>query len=78
MDERILITVDEGHLVDIDAVAEGLRAAGMTVERVLGTIGVITGLASSECRPALEHVPGVMAVEADQKYQIPPPDADVQ
>ena len=78
MDERILITVDEGHLVDIDAVAEGLRAAGMTVEQVLDAVGIVTGAVDSERRAALAAVPGVVAVELDRRVQLAPPDAEVQ
>ena len=74
MDERITVTVTG----DADAVAEQLRAAGVNVEQVLGEIGVITGSVPAGRRAALADVPGVLSVEAEQGFQLPPSDAEIQ
>ena len=78
MDERITVSVDDEHLGDLDEVADKLRAAGMTVEQVLGSVGIITGSASSDCLAALEQLPGVVSIEAERSFQIAPPDAEIQ
>jgi cation transporter-like permease len=76
MDERITVTLSAD--ADADAVAEQLRAAGMTVEQVLRAVGVITGTVAAEARAALADVPGVLAVEPEQTFRLPPPDAEIQ
>jgi hypothetical protein len=76
MDEQITVTVAAD--VDAEVVAEQLRAAGMTVEQVLAAIGVITGTVAAEQRAALADVPGVLAVESEQTFRLPPPDSEIQ
>jgi cation transporter-like permease len=76
MDEQITVTVAAD--ADAEAVAEALRAAGMTVEQVLRAVGVITGTVSTETRTALAEVPGVLAIEAEQTFRVPPPDSELQ
>lgn len=78
MHEKITVTVDDAHVADVDSVADELRAAGMEVSEVLGPVGIILGSVPSEQRAALEALPGVMAVESEQTFQIPPPDAEIQ
>ena len=74
MVERIIVTVAG----EVEPVTERLRAAGMTVERVLGAVGIITGSVDAERRVALAAVPGVVAVERDRPVQLAPPDAEIQ
>lgn len=76
MDEQITVTVAAD--VDAEVVAEQLRATGMTVEQVLPAIGVITGTVAPEQRAALADVPGVLAVEPEQAFRLPPPDSEIQ
>jgi hypothetical protein len=77
-DERITVTVGDDHADDVRGVAEQLKGAGMNVDEVLDAVGVITGSVPAGGRAALERLPGVAAVEAEQTYQIAPPDADIQ
>jgi hypothetical protein len=74
MDKRITVTVSG----DPNAVAEQLRAAGMNVEQILSEVGIITGSAAADQLAALANVPGVVSVEAEQGFQLPPPDAEIQ
>jgi hypothetical protein len=74
MGERITVTVSG----DTDAVAEQLRAAGMNVEQVLTEVGIITGSAAAGQQASLANLPGVMSVEAEQRFQLPPSDAEIQ
>ena len=75
---QLSVTVDDGHLAAIDAIADELRARGMQVEQVLDGLGVITGSAPSDVRPALSGVQGVVSVDEELTHQLPPPDAEVQ
>lgn len=76
MDEKITVTVSAD--ADIEVVAEQLRAAGVTVEQVLRAVGVITGTVAAEARAALAEVPGVLAVEPEHTFKLPPPEAEIQ
>ena len=76
MDERITVTVSAD--ADPEVVAEGLRAAGVTVEQVLLAVGVIIGTVPAERIAALAELPGVVAVEPEQTFRLPPPDSEVQ
>lgn len=75
---RLSVTVDDGHLPDIGAVAARLRDSGMQVEQVLEGLGVITGSAPATARSALTAVEGVVSVDEQLTYQLPPPDSPVQ
>ncbi|MGY1695206.1 MULTISPECIES: hypothetical protein [unclassified Geodermatophilus] len=75
---RFSVTVDDGHRADLDEVARALRDSGLQVDRVLGTLGLITGRAPADARPALLAVPGVSSVDEQLRVQLPPPDAPVQ
>ena len=76
MDEQITVTLAAD--ADPEVVAEQLRAAGMTVEQILPAIGVITGTIAAETRTVLAELPGVLAVEPEQTFELPPPDSDIQ
>lgn len=72
------VTVDDVHRSGIQEVAERLRACGLEVDRVLDNVGMITGSAPEDCRPDMEAVEGVSAVDGDTRYLLPPPDSDIQ
>jgi hypothetical protein len=74
----VTVTVADSHLAQIEEIADRLRAAGMQVEQVLATIGVITGTVPAAQLSALHAVEGVAAIEQQTRFQIPPPDAEVQ
>ena len=76
MDEPITVTVAAD--VDIEVLAEQLRAAGVTVEQILPAIGVITGTVAAEQRAALADLPGVLAVTPEQTFDLAPPDSEIQ
>ena len=78
MDERITVTIADDQIADIDAAAQRLREAGMEIDQVLGSVGVITGSVPASARSRIEAVPGVAAVEDETSFQLPPPDSEVQ
>jgi hypothetical protein len=73
MDE-VMVTVDESHLDRIDEVVQALRDSGMQVDQVADV--VIVGHVEDAER--LAEVGGVMSVEPTHRFQLPPPDAEVQ
>ncbi|SFP25142.1 hypothetical protein SAMN05660464_2687 [Geodermatophilus dictyosporus] len=74
----VSVTVDDGHLAQVETVAQALRDSGMQVERVLGSLGLITGRAPAGARPSLLAVEGVTSVDEQLRFSLPPPDAPVQ
>jgi hypothetical protein len=60
----VIVTVDTSQGERVREVAERLRQAGMEVEQVLESIGIITGRFGADSLAGLETVPGIIAVEA--------------
>jgi hypothetical protein len=75
---RVTVTVGDEHRESLEGVVERLRAAGLEVERVLGTLGIVTGSAPAEALDALRGVEGVASVDQQLTHRLPPPDAPVQ
>jgi len=73
---EISVTVEDGS--DAGTVAERLRAAGVRVDKVLSSIGVVTGSVAQDRKPEIARIEGVAAVEEQNTFRLPPPDADVQ
>jgi len=67
--ERIIVTVDNEHLLDIQSVATALQSAGMKVNNVLPITGIITGEVAPLKIQELETIPGVVDVEVDREMQ---------
>lgn len=78
MIERITVTVSEEYADRTADVAARLRDAGMTVERVLGALSMVTGTVEAARRPALEAIGGVASVEPERLYQLPDPGSGLQ
>ena len=76
--EHVVVTVDEMYVDRIQEVVDALRQAGLDVNQVLGTSGIITGNVEPSKRAILASVPGVVAVEEDQTVQLAPPDSTIQ
>lgn len=71
MAERVVVVVSDDRSARIETVAEGLRSAGMRVDRVLEVVGVIVGTAPDVGREPLLRVPGVVAVEGEDTFGLP-------
>ncbi len=74
----VIVTVDDVHLAELDAVAQSLRRHGLQVEQVLPEVGLITGQLPVGHALAELRVEGVAAVEEARSIRLPPPDAAVQ
>jgi hypothetical protein len=62
----VLVTVTSDRRPDTSELAERMREAGMTVDTVLATVGVVTGTATPTQAAAVAAMPGVAAVEPDR------------
>ncbi len=78
MSQRITVTLTEPYAGRSDEVAEQLAAAGMTVERVLPALSMVTGTIAPERMAGLEAIGGVGSVTAERIYQLPDPDSGLQ
>jgi hypothetical protein len=67
--ERIVVTVDDQNLSEIESVVTALEAAGMKIDRVLPITGIITGEIARSKLEELKSVPGVADVEVDSELQ---------
>lgn len=75
---QVSVTVGDDHRGSLDGVVASLRASGLQVDRVLGTLGIVTGSAPDDALDALRGVEGVASVDAQLTHRLPPPDAPVQ
>lgn len=66
--DRIIVTVDDQHLAEIQSVATALQAAGMQVDNVMPLAGIITGEVPRSKRQEVECVSGVY-VEPDREMR---------
>jgi hypothetical protein len=75
---KVSISIDDAHINRISEIAKSLESMGMDVEQTLPSIGVISGLLSSEQVSRLDKIEGVQHVETEHSYQLAPPDSDIQ
>ncbi len=76
--ERVTVTVTDDGLDRIDELVERLRAEGMDVEQVLGSLGIVVGSVPAGRRAAISGLDDVAAVEGETAFELAPPDAEVQ
>lgn len=67
---KFIVSVDDAHLSDISSVAKELREAGVEIEDIMDTIGVIIVSCDTESAGILSHINGVTAVEEERDYQL--------
>ncbi|MGK7886320.1 MAG: hypothetical protein AB4057_17065 [Crocosphaera sp.] len=65
----VIVTISDQYLENIQAVAAELESAGMKVEKVLKTVGIITGSMPSSTINTLSNVKGVIGIEPDHPMQ---------
>jgi hypothetical protein len=74
----VVVSVSDDHVHRIGDLTERLRASGLRVERVLETLGTVTGLIPRSKIADIERLDGVSSVEQERTIQLPPPDSPVQ
>lgn len=77
-EEQVVISVADDQVDDMSSVVEALRHAGLRVDEVLDSVGVVTGTVDRDVLGSLSTVPGVVEVERSHVFEVPPPDSPVQ
>lgn len=75
---KVVVSVDAAHPDEMTQIAAKLSEAGLQIDDVLVPLYTITGTCEPEAMSTLERVPGVLVVEPQQEFQLPPEDEDVQ
>jgi hypothetical protein len=75
--KRIIITVSEYYLHELNVVADELREEGMTITQ-LYEYGVIVGVAEEDTIERIRHHREVESLTEDKEVKIAPPDAQIQ
>ena len=75
---NLLISVNDRDREQISKVVEALQASGLKIEQVMKQTGVITGSIDSTQVEGISQVEGVAAVEVEQKFQLKPPESEIQ
>ena len=75
--KRIIITVSEYYLQQLNVVADELREEGVTITQ-LHEYGVIVGLAAEETIERIRRHKEVAALTEEKEVRIAPPEAQVQ
>lgn len=74
--QRVNVTVDDEHVATIEDVVDQLRERGMSVDRVLVNLGIVTGTAENV--DALRDVAGILAVDNEGRMGVAPPGHEIQ
>lgn len=75
---KVVVSVDAGRPEEVTAIAANLSEAGLRVDDVLVPLNTITGTCQEETMSTLQQVPGVLVVEAEHQFQLPPEEEDIQ
>jgi len=74
----VTVSIADDHQDQFPQIVDELRRAGLTVEKELGEIGVVTGSVAPKDIATIEQVEGVAFVEPEASFQIAPPESDLQ
>lgn len=77
-DQPLRVSIDDAHMDRVPEVVDRLEACGMSVTKVMTTLGTVTGSAEASDVPAIRTVVGIADVEHAQQVGIPPPTSEVQ
>jgi hypothetical protein len=62
---RVIVTIDDRHLDNMEAIVSDLKAAGMEIADALHSAGIVTGEVSPENLAKVRQVNGIIGVEQD-------------
>ncbi|WP_239405916.1 hypothetical protein [Frankia sp. Cj3] len=72
------VTVSISTDADLEQVTAALRRTGLEISEIFEPLGTLAGRVPADRLAALRAVPGVEAVEPERRYQLPPPNSDIQ
>ena len=67
---KVIVTLDDKHVPEIEQIAAQCEAAGMKVMSQLEMLGQITGDVDPKLQAALREIPGVLSVEESKDVQL--------
>jgi hypothetical protein len=76
--ERVNVSVADDHLDRFTEVVRRMEQAGLKVEEQLEQVGIVSGSIDSAKLADLDRVQGVGAVERSRRFQIAPPESEIQ
>lgn len=74
----VIVLLDDEGLNRVDEALRDLRAAGLSVHKVMPSIGTVIGSVEEKHLQKVRRVRGVTSVEISREYRVPPPDSKVQ
>ncbi len=78
MSPRVTVTLTDAQAARVTEAADRLSAAGLEVEQVLDSLGMVTGTVAEDRRAGLEALDGVASVSVERTIQLPDPGSDLQ
>ncbi|MGH3518795.1 MAG: hypothetical protein ACRDQ7_15525 [Haloechinothrix sp.] len=75
---KVVVSVDAERPEEVTEIAANLSEAGLSVDDVLVPLCTITGTCEQGSMSSLERVPGVLVVERQHEFQLPPGEEDLQ
>ena len=75
---KVVVTLDDDALSDMEAATVRLKEAGLAVEDVLDFIGQVVGELPREHMDSLREIEGVADVSESRTIQLPPPGSVIQ
>jgi hypothetical protein len=76
--EKVTVVIDPGDDRPFADILEQCKQAGLEVETELEEIGVLIGSIDADRMKRLDQVSGVVAIERERSYQLPPPESEIQ
>jgi hypothetical protein len=73
---KVNVAIAKDH--QFSEVVEQAQAAGLNVEQSLDGLRVVSGSIEVDKLEDLDRVPGVVAVDLERSFQLPPPASPVQ
>ena len=77
MTRNIIITVADEHTSDIECIVKRLTGIGVQVDSVMDALGIISASTDLD-NSVIQQVPGIVAVEDQNHFQLPRPDDPIQ
>jgi hypothetical protein len=75
---NLTVSIADQELPHFREVVAHIKRLGLEVDQELESVGVVTGAIDQEKIQAVKKLKGVAHVEESRKFQIPPPESDVQ
>lgn len=75
---EVVVSVDDAHLPALSEVVSALESAGMVVDQTMAVLGTVAGRVPATRFDDVRRVDGVAAVEPTRRFQLPPPESDIQ